>query len=78
MARKSTHNTTNQTSGPNNKQQTRKRGESDPNEPPKRRKTRHSNNDISKPDETEVEHEAGMEELGSGKVAKRVAKKAGQ
>ena len=57
-----------------NQQQTRKRGESDTNEPPKRCKTRRSNND-SEADELEVEQGDQNIERRAGK-AKQVRKKA--
>ena len=50
-------NTNTDTCGTTNQHQTRKWGESDPNEPPKRRKTHHSNPDseIDEADQPEVE-----------------------
>lgn len=45
-----------QTHGTANQRQTRKQGKSDPNEPPKRRKTRRSNND-SELDEAQANDE---------------------
>ena len=52
---------------------TRKRGESDPNEPPKRRKTRHSKGGSEEVDERR-EGEGVEVERGAGKAARRVKK----
>jgi hypothetical protein len=61
------------TRGITNERRTRKRGESDPNEPPKRRKTRRSNND-SELDEAEAEPEGRKVGRREGKGSKRVKK----
>jgi hypothetical protein len=52
---------------------TRKRGESDPNEPPKKRKTRHSKGGSDELDERK-EGEGDEVKRGVGKAAKRVKK----
>ena len=51
---------------------TRKRGESDPNEPPKKRKTRHSKGGESDELDERKEGEGGEVKRGVGKAARRV------
>jgi len=53
---------------------TRKRGESDPNEPPKKRKTRHSKGEMDEVDESRDVADPLPVKLGGGKASRRVKK----
>src|SRR5271156_4503339 len=53
---------------------TRKRGESDPNEPPKKCKTRHSKGEMDEVDESRDVADALPVKLGGGKASRRVKK----